>query len=153
MSSGEYKLPMNVTDIEKILPHRFPFLLVDRVIEIEEGKRLVAIKHISASDGVLQGHFPGNPVMPGVLQIEAIAQASGILGMLNLPRGCQVLLGEVQEARFKKPVVPGDTLRMEVKLLKQRHPFAWYEGKASVDGEIVTTVKLSALLVPGKEES
>ena len=152
MSDVEYKLPLTVSDIEKILPHRFPFLLVDRVIEVEGDKRLVALKHISASDMVLQGHFPGNPVMPGVLQIEAIAQASGILGMLNLPRGCQVLLGEVQEARFKKPVIPGDTLRMEVKLLKQRTPFFWYEGTASVDGEVVTTVKLSALLISGKDQ-
>ena len=152
MSTVEYKLPLTVTDIEKILPHRFPFLLIDRVVEIEEDKRLVAIKHVSASDRVLQGHFPGNPVMPGVLQIEAIAQASGILGMLNLPRGCQVLLGEVSNARFKKPVIPGDSLKIEVKLLKQRTPFFWYEGTASVDGEVVTSVKLSALLVAPDEK-
>lgn len=143
----DVNLPMELRDIERCLPHRHPFLLVDRVLELTPGESLVAVKNCSVSDPILQGHFPGNPVLPGVLMIEALAQASAILGYYSKDDGYdQVLLTEVSSARFRKQVVPGDVLRLEIHLKKMRQPFFWFEGNASVDGELAATVSFSALM-------
>lgn len=143
----ELKLPMELTDIEACIPHRYPFLLIDRVLELTPKVNLVAIKNCSGSDPILQGHFPGMPVFPGVLMIEALAQASAILGHYSKEDGYdQVLLTEVTSARFRRKVIPGDTLRLEVKLVKMRQPFFWFEGHATVDGETAAKVTFSALM-------
>src|SRR5262249_53276487 len=107
---------MTITEIMDILPHRYPMLLVDRVLEVEEGKRIVCIKNVTANEPFFQGHFPGMPVMPGVLIVEAMAQCGAVLFLRDLPDRANklFLFGGVDKARFRKPVVPGDQLRMEV---------------------------------------
>lgn len=146
MSSSDVKLPLGVEDIKKLIPHRYPFLLVDRIIEYVPGERIVGIKNVSIGEPFLDGHFPGNPVMPGVLQIEALAQASAVFGRLTEPlvEGC--LLAEVSEARFRRMVIPGDTLRLDVKVEKRRKNFFWFSGEALVDGQVAAVVKFSAKL-------
>lgn len=129
---------IDINEIKKILPHRYPFLLLDKVIEIEEGKRVVAIKNVTANEPFFQGHFPEMPIMPGVLIVEAMAQA-GAYGILCLPAnlGKNVLFASIDGVRFRKPVVPGDQLRIEVEFIKARGPISKMRGVAKVDGEIV----------------
>ena len=141
------KLPLNVEDIQKCIPHRYPFLLIDRVTEVTPKERIVAIKNISLSDPILQGHFPDNPVVPGVLIVEGAAQAAAVLGHMSVEGGCTTCyLTEVTSARFRKPVVPGDQLRIEVDVVKLRPPFFWFDAKCLVDGQEVTNIKLSAMM-------
>lgn len=142
----EFKAPLGIQQIEQLIPHRSPFLLIDRVLEFEVGKSIVARKNVSMTDPSLQGHFPGNPVMPGVLIIESLAQASAVLGRLTDPSASSVLLTEISSARFRKPIVPGDCVSIEVTVLKQRKPFYWFSGVAKVDGENVAEVAFSARL-------
>ena len=140
-------LPLSVIDIQRMIPHRYPFLLIDRIIEAVPHDRIIALKNVSFSEPVLQGHFPGNPVFPGVLIIEAIAQAAAVLGHLSYQSGLtECLLTEVREARFRRPVVPGDVMRLDVRVKKRRQPFFWFETKCTVDGEIAAEVKLSAFI-------
>ena len=124
-------------DIQKILPHRYPFLLVDKIVEMEWGKRAVGIKNVTANEPFFMGHFPGFPVMPGVLMIEAIAQV-GAVAVLGMPenRGKLAFFAGVDEVRFKRQVVPGDTLRIEVTLTRVRGLFGQGTGEATVDGEL-----------------
>ena len=141
------KFPMDIQAIEKCIPHRYPFLLIDRVLDAAPNEFITAIKNVSMTDPVLQGHFPGNPVVPGVLIVEAMAQAAAVLGHLSYELGLTTCyLTEVQSARFRKPVVPGDTMRFEVKVLRRRPPFFWFEAQCLVDGEPVADVKLSAYI-------
>lgn len=143
----DIKLPMDIEAIQKCIPHRYPFLLIDRVLEAVPHERIVAIKNISFSDPMLQGHFPGNPVVPGVLVIEAIAQAAAVLGHLSYEDGLSVCaLTEVSSARFRRKIIPGDVLRLEVLVLKRRPPFFWFEAVCMVDGELAAEVKLSAYI-------
>jgi beta-hydroxyacyl-ACP dehydratase FabZ len=132
----------------KLLPHRFPFLLVDRVQEVDDG-RVRTLKNITINEPFFTGHFPGNPVMPGVLIIEALAQSAAILALNEIkaeqPR-LFVLTG-VDNARFRRPVLPGDQLNMEVKLIKHRRPLWKMHGTASVAGEIVAEAEVSAMEV------
>jgi len=147
MSLPEVKLPMDVVAIQKCIPHRFPFLLVDRVIAFAPNEFIKAIRNVSFSDPILQGHFPKNPVYPGVHIIEGLAQSAAVFGHLSTEGGCSTcLLTEVSEARFRKPVVPGDTLRYECHSVKRRSPFFWFESKAFVDNQLVATVNFSALM-------
>lgn len=147
MNAMAIKFPMDIQAIEKCIPHRYPFLLIDRVLEASPNERIVALKNVSMTDPVLQGHFPGNPVVPGVLIVEAMAQAAAVLGHLSYEQGLTTCyLTEVQSARFRKPVVPGDTMRFEVKVAKRRPPFFWFEAQALVDDEPVADVKLSAYI-------
>lgn len=110
---------LDIKKIKEILPHRYPFLLIDRVLELEEGKRIVAIKNVTANENFFQGHFPQEPVMPGVLIIEALAQA-GACAILSMEeyKGKLVYFGAIDKAKFRKKVVPGDTLRLEVEIIK-----------------------------------
>lgn len=141
------KFPMDIQEIQKCIPHRYPFLLIDRVLEAAPNERIVAVKNVSMADPVLQGHFPGNPVVPGVLIVEAMAQAAAVLGHLSYEQGLTTCyLTEVTSARFRKPVVPGDVMRFEVKVAKRRPPFFWFEAQCLVDGEVVADVKLSAFI-------
>lgn len=139
-------MPMDISAIQRCIPHRFPFLLVDRVLEATAGVRIVTTKNVSFSDPVLQGHFPGNPVYPGVMIIEAMAQSAAIFGYLTAGGTNVCYLTEVTSARFRRPVVPGDVMRIEANLLKQRAPFFWFDATCTVDGELAAQVKLSALM-------
>lgn len=142
-----FSLPMDVSQIQKYLPHRAPFMMIDRVVEVEIGKRIVAIKNVSACDPWFLGHFPGNPVMPGVLLVEGVAQASGVLGQLSTPEPrTTTILMEISSSRFRKIVVPGDTIRYDVSLAKRRDPFFWFEAKVFVESDVVAEVSISARL-------
>lgn len=122
--------------IQKILPHRYPFLLVDRILELEEDKRIVALKNVTVNEPFFPGHFPQYPVMPGVLIVEALAQTGAVL-LLSKPQyqGKIALLAGIDKARFRRQVVPGDTLRLEVEVLKLRRGMGKALGKAFVDEE------------------
>jgi 3-hydroxyacyl-[acyl-carrier-protein] dehydratase len=144
---------MNILDIRAILehlPHRYPFLLVDRVLEIEAGKRIVAIKNVTINEPYFVGHFPHMPVMPGVLQIEALAQAAGILsfqtmGRVSDDRSVYYCVG-IDGARFKRPVVPGDQLRLEVEITRVARSIWKYSGRATVDGQVSAEADLMCTL-------
>lgn len=141
---------MELPEIPKILPHRYPFLLVDRVIEVVPGKRIVAIKNVSYNEPFFNGHFPGHPVMPGVLILEALAQASGVLAYTTLsedPSKKVVYLMGIDNARFRKPVIPGDRLQLEVEMIKQRGQIWKQRGIAKVDGAIVAEGDFLATIV------
>jgi 3-hydroxyacyl-[acyl-carrier-protein] dehydratase len=130
---------LNIRQIEEILPHRPPFLLVDRILELEPKKRIVGIKNVTINEPFFVGHFPGYPIMPGVLIIEAMAQTGGLLVLRDLPDRASklVLFAAIEEARFRRPVVPGDQLRMELEVLTLRNTLCKMKGKATVDGKVV----------------
>jgi beta-hydroxyacyl-ACP dehydratase FabZ len=140
---------LTITDILKILPHRYPMLLVDRVVEIDEGKRIVGIKNVTANEQFFQGHFPGAPVMPGVLIVEAMAQCSAVLILRDIPDRDEklFLFGGVDKARFRKPVVPGDQLRMECEVLQRRSNTVKVKGTATVDGNVVAEAEMLSIMV------
>ncbi|SHE72096.1 3-hydroxyacyl-ACP dehydratase FabZ [Clostridium fallax] len=127
---------MDIMEIQKILPHRPPFLLIDKVIEMEEGKKVVAIKNVTINEDFFRGHFPQEPVMPGVLIIEALAQ-TGAVALLSIEenKGKIAYFGGINKAKFRRKVVPGDTLRLEVEIIKCRGMAGVGKGTAYVDGE------------------
>jgi 3-hydroxyacyl-[acyl-carrier-protein] dehydratase len=135
--------------IMSVLPHRYPLLLVDRVLELEPKKRIVAIKNVTINEEVFLGHFPGRPVMPGVLLIEGMAQAGGLLLLHDLPQRENKLLlfAGIEEAKFRRPVVPGDQIRYEVEVLRLRSTFGKVAGKVLVDGELAAEAILSTAMV------
>jgi UDP-N-acetylglucosamine acyltransferase len=132
-------MELDVKQIQEILPHRYPFLMVDRVIELEPGKRAVAIKNVTRNEEIFNGHFPGEPIFPGVLMVEAMAQVGGIVMLTASPenRGKLAFFAAIDNVRFRKPVVPGDQLRFEVEILKLKGPVAKMSGKGTVDGQLV----------------
>jgi 3-hydroxyacyl-[acyl-carrier-protein] dehydratase len=137
---------MDINEILKLLPHRYPFLLVDRVVEFEVGKSLVGIKNVTINEPFFQGHFPEKPVMPGVLILEALAQATGLLAFRTESRGAArdslyYFVG-IDNARFKRPVEPGDQLRLEVKLLKTKRGIWVFDTNATVDGHTAATATI-----------
>jgi beta-hydroxyacyl-ACP dehydratase FabZ len=135
---------MDIREIMEILPHRYPFLLVDRVLEIEDRKRIVAIKNVTMNEPFFQGHFPGVPVMPGVLQCEAMAQAAGIM-MLNRLRGTGKLayLMSMNNVKFRKPVVPGDQLIITAESIRDRGAIGTVSAKVEVDGKVVSEAEIT----------
>jgi 3-hydroxyacyl-[acyl-carrier-protein] dehydratase len=139
----------DVMQIQKILPHRYPFLMVDAIEEIERLKRIVGIKNVTINESHFQGHFPGQPVMPGVLIIEAMAQTGGLLLLLEVPDREKKLLYfvAVDGARFRRPVVPGDQLRLEVKVLSWRGDFCKLEGHATVNGQLAAEATLMCKMI------
>lgn len=152
MDLAQMQLPLDVIAIEKIIPHRYPFLLIDKVISMVEGKSIVAIKNVSISDPILQGHFPGQPIYPGVLMVEGIAQTAAVLGVASSKDKVEgVLLSSIDDARFRRVVDPGTTLRYEVTLDKRRGAFCWFTGHAYVEQEIAVSAKLSAMMKFHKE--
>jgi len=141
---------MEIGDILKILPHRYPFLLIDRVIELERKKRIVALKNVTFNEPFFQGHFPDQPIMPGVLIVEAIAQAGGALLLTEVPKRDELLMvfTGIERARFRRPVVPGDQLRIEVEVLAWRMTAARLEGKAYVGDKVAAEAVVTCRLVP-----
>ncbi|MDD5438809.1 MAG: 3-hydroxyacyl-ACP dehydratase FabZ [Candidatus Omnitrophica bacterium] len=142
----------DVNQIKSILPHRYPFLLVDKIIEMEPGKRIVGVKNVTNNEPFFQGHFPGNPIMPGVLTVEALAQTCGVLALQDEEkRGKLALFASIKEARFRKPVVPGDTLILEVNVTSNRSRIVQCEGVARVDGEVVTEATMMFAIMGTQE--
>jgi len=148
MSDSEPTL--DIVEIMSILPHRYPFLLIDRVLEIERKKRIVAIKNVSINEPHFAGHFPDYPIMPGVLMIEAIAQAGGALLLTELPdRGDKLMVFTgIESAKFRRPVVPGDQLRIEVNVLNWRSTAVKMLGTATVEGKVACEATVTCMLVP-----
>lgn len=144
---------LSIEQIQKLLPHRYPFLLVDRVLNLEKGKSIVAIKNVTCNEPFFQGHFPSFKVMPGVLQVEALAQTGGILLYNSLPdpEGKIVFLSKIDNTKFRRPVVPGDQLRMEVTVLKMRKKIFCIKGVATVDGELVVESEIMASILSPEE--
>ena len=141
---------MDVNAIEKILPHRYPFLLVDRVLSFEPMKTLVAVKGVTVNEPFFAGHFPGHPVMPGVLILEALAQAAALLAkasMADAPGDKVTYLMAIDNARFRKPVVPGDRLELRVEVVKHKGAVWKEKGVAYVDGEVAAEAEFMAMLV------
>jgi len=134
-------------DIQGIIPHRYPFLMVDRIIELEEGKRAVGIKNVSGNEPFFQGHFPGHPIMPGVLIMEALAQVGAVV-ILKMPEYADslALFAGLDDVKFKRQVIPGDQLRLEVELLKFRKSFGVAQGKAYVGEALVAEGTLKFFL-------
>jgi 3-hydroxyacyl-[acyl-carrier-protein] dehydratase len=140
---------IDIQEIQKILPHAYPFLLVDRIVEIETGKRIVGIKNVTYNEPFFPGHFPGRPIMPGVLIVEAMAQTAGVLALRSLPeedRKKPVYFLGIDNVRFRKVVIPGDQLRLELEITKHRQAIWGFKGKALVDGKLVTEAELLAML-------
>ena len=129
-----------VNDIMRFLPHRYPFLLVDRIVELEAPKRIVGLKNVTINEEFFQGHFPGAPVMPGVLIIEAMAQVAGVMIYRDLPDKDKKLIyfTGIESAKFRRPVLPGDQLRIEMELLNRRNNFGKMQGRATVDGKLAS---------------
>lgn len=143
--SSTVKLPIDVPAIQTMLPHRYPFLLVDRVVEFEPDERVLAYKNVSANEPFFNGHFPGHPVMPGVLVIEALAQTGGLLTQLSssgTADGRLFYLVKVDKAKFSRMVVPGDRLELEVTLMRTIRNMALYHGVAHVDGKQVACANI-----------
>lgn len=139
---------LNNIDIQKILPHRYPFLLVDKITEMEEGKRAVGIKNVTVNEPFFQGHFPGNPIMPGVLIVESLAQVGAVM-LLSLPenRGKLGVFTGINGMKFRRQVVPGDTLTLEAELITYRHGMGKANVKATVEGQIAAAGEISFAVI------
>ncbi len=147
-NSEEASVQLGIEDIIKLLPHRYPFLLVDRVLELEAGKRVVGIKNVTINEPFFQGHFPGHPIMPGVLIVEAMAQVGGLLllGTVEEPESKVVYFMSLDNVKFRKPVKPGDQLRFEVEVLQIRGRVCRIQGVAKVDGDVVCEGEMAAMV-------
>jgi UDP-3-O-[3-hydroxymyristoyl] N-acetylglucosamine deacetylase/3-hydroxyacyl-[acyl-carrier-protein] dehydratase len=142
-------MAMDITDILNVIPHRYPMLLVDRILESEAGKRIVGIKNVTINEPFFQGHFPGHPIMPGVLIIEAMAQTGGMLMMdaVENPQDKVVYFMTIDKVKFRRPVVPGDQLRFELELLEFKGKRCRMRGEAYVDGNKVAEAEMMAGVV------
>lgn len=149
MEKSDTARSIDIQEIIKLLPHRYPFLLVDRILEVETPKRIVGIKNVTFNEPFFQGHFPGRPIMPGVLIVEAMAQTGGILAFLSLPeeeRDREVFFMGIDKARFRRPVIPGDQMRMELEVVKKRRLIWRLSGRTFVGEHLVCEAELLAML-------
>jgi beta-hydroxyacyl-ACP dehydratase FabZ len=139
---------IEIDQIMKVLAHRYPFLLVDRILEIEDGRRIVGLKNVTINEPFFQGHFPGHPIMPGVLIIEAMAQVGGMLLMGTVPNPDQkvVYFTSLNNVKWRRPVKPGDQLRFELELLQVRGSMCKMSGIAKVDGQVVCEAEMGAMV-------
>lgn len=145
---AEPDIVMDAIDVQAVLPHRYPFLLVDRVVEFDPGRRAVGLKNVTVNDPYFQGHFPGRPVFPGVLIVEALAQLGGVLAIRSssAEKSPIVYLTGIDKAKFRKPVIPGDQIRLEVEVIKRRPPFWKMQGRAFVGTDLVCEAESTAML-------
>jgi 3-hydroxyacyl-[acyl-carrier-protein] dehydratase len=143
------KPPFGIEGVLSLLPHRYPMLLVDKVLEIEGAERIVAIKNVSHNEPFFQGHFPGMPIMPGVLIVEAIAQAAGllVLGDVEDRENSIFVFAGIEKARFRRPIVPGDQVRLEVEILRRRTSHIRFSGRALVDGEVAAEATCHSAMI------
>ncbi len=143
---------VDIDEIRKLLPHRYPFLLVDRIVELELSKRIVGIKNVTFNEPFFTGHFPEKPIMPGVLILEAMAQTGGVLAFKSFPgmEGSVFFTG-IDDARFRKPVIPGDQLKLVVEVVRHRREIWVFDGKALVDDDVVAEARIMAMLKMNKE--
>jgi len=139
---------MDINEIQSIIPHRYPFLLIDRIVELEPLKRIVAIKNVTINEPFFQGHFPGAPIVPGVIIIEAMAQAGAVLLFSEVKdrENKLLLFTSIEEAKFRKPVGPGDQLRLEVSVIRYKLGYAKLRAEARVDGQLVTEAIIASAL-------
>jgi 3-hydroxyacyl-[acyl-carrier-protein] dehydratase len=154
--AGSIRTQLSIAEIQQILPHRYPFLLIDRVIEIEPKQRIVAIKNVTVNEPFFQGHFPGYPIMPGVLMVEAIAQTGAALLLTEIDpeerKNKLTVFTGIERAKFRRPVTPGDQLRIEVEVLAWRRNAVRMQGKVYVGEKVATEAVVSCQLVPRKAE-
>ncbi len=137
---------LNNNEIRKLLPHRYPFLLVDRILDIDPRVKATGLKNVTFNEPFFQGHFPDNPIMPGVLIVEAMAQVSGILAFKSGAEGNAVYFMSIEKAKFRRPVVPGDQLRFEVSILQQRNKVWKFSGQTFVDDKVVAEAEFTAMV-------
>ncbi len=142
---------LDINEIMGFLPHRYPFLMIDRILEFEADKRVVGLKNVTINEPFFQGHFPGHPIMPGVLLLEAMAQTGGVMALKSLPedevKKKVLYFMSIDKAKFRKPVLPGDQVRFELEQIKQRANIRAYSAKATVDGAVVAEAELMAMIV------
>jgi len=148
------KMSFNINDIIKILPHRYPFILIDKINIIEQGKSLVALKNMTINEPFFQGHFPGQPVMPGVLSLEIMAQAGSFLMLSQIedPLSMNMFFSTVETAKFRKPIIPGDQLKVQMELVKRKLNLCKFYGRCYVDDILVAEAKFAANLVDRARE-
>ncbi len=137
---------LNQPEIQKLLPHRYPFLLIDRIVELEPDVKAIGLKNVTINEPFFQGHFPTIPIMPGVLIIEAMAQVAGLLAFHSGVKGTSVYFMSIEKAKFRKPVIPGDQLRLEIKVLKRRNNVWRFSGEAYVNDNLVSESEFTAMI-------
>jgi beta-hydroxyacyl-ACP dehydratase FabZ len=142
---------LGIQEVMELLPHRYPFLLIDRILEFEMGKRIVGLKNVTINEPFFQGHFPGHPIMPGVLLLEAMAQTGGVMALKSIPpedvKKKVLYFMSIDKAKFRKPVVPGDQVRFELELIRARGTIMSLKAKATVDGGVVAEAEMMAMIV------
>ena len=140
---------MDIKEIQQVLPHRYPFLLVDRIIDLHPGEKAVGIKNVTMNEEFFRGHFPGNPIMPGVLIVEALAQVAGVLSFRSGATAGQIGLYffSIERAKFRKPVIPGDQLRLEINITQQRGNVWKFSGNATVEDKVVAEADFTAMVM------
>ncbi len=139
---------MDIKEIQQVLPHRYPFLLVDKIIDLQPGGKAVGIKNVTMNEEFFRGHFPGDPIMPGVLIVEALAQVAGVLSFRSgATPGQAVYFLSIERAKFRKPVIPGDQLKLEVNILQQRGNVWKFSGNATVEDKVVAEADFTAMVI------
>lgn len=137
---------MNINEIMNYLPHRYPFLLVDRIVDLQPGVSITGVKNVTINEPFFQGHFPGQPIMPGVLIVEAMAQVAGVMAFSSGVEGKSVFFMSIEKAKFRRPVVPGDQIKLEIKLLQQRGNVWKFSGSALVEGKTASQAEFTAMV-------
>ena len=142
---------LGINEVMAFLPHRYPFLMIDRILEFEADKRIVGLKNVTINEPFFQGHFPGHPIMPGVLLLEAMAQTGGVMALMSLPaeevKKKVLYFMSIDKAEFRKPVLPGDQVRFELTLIKARGNIKSFKAEAKVDGAVVAEAEMMAMIV------